>query len=206
VVQVSKAGALDRARLHPGLAELAQEAGQNPFPRSLEVQVTNIAAMQAIVTAISRDPAVDADYPTSYDPETYRRLGQLMIGGGLAGAGLLALLTFVGVTVTANSIRAAILARSHEIVVMRLVGAPAWMVRGPFLLEGAMTGAVAGAIGALTTFGIAAVATRAGAGAFIQILPGVTVATGAEIGLLLVLTGTVLGAAASFVGVRGLRS
>jgi cell division transport system permease protein len=206
VVQVSKAGALERAKLHPGLVELAQETGQNPFPRSLELQVTSIAAMQPIVSAVSHEPAVDAGYPTSYDPETYRRLRQFMIGAGIAAAALLALLTFVGIAVTANSIRAAILARRHEIVVMRLVGAPAWMVRGPFLLEGAMTGAVAGSIAGLATFGISVAGSKAGQGAFMQILPGVTAGTGAELALLVVLTGTVLGAAASLVGVRGLRS
>jgi cell division transport system permease protein len=48
----------------------------------------------------------------------------------------------------ANTIRLAIFARRREIEVMKLVGATNWFVRGPFMLEGLMTG-VAGALGAI---------------------------------------------------------
>jgi cell division transport system permease protein len=48
----------------------------------------------------------------------------------------------------ANTIRLAIFARRREIEVMKLVGATNWFVRGPFMLEGLMTGVI-GSVGAI---------------------------------------------------------
>jgi cell division transport system permease protein len=48
----------------------------------------------------------------------------------------------------ANTIRLAIFSRRREIEVMKLVGATNWFVRGPFMLEGLMTG-LAGSIAAI---------------------------------------------------------
>jgi cell division transport system permease protein len=42
----------------------------------------------------------------------------------------------------ANTIRLSIFARRREIEVMKLVGATNWFVRGPFMLEGILTGLV----------------------------------------------------------------
>ena len=42
----------------------------------------------------------------------------------------------------ANTIRLSIFARRREIEVMKLVGATNWFVRGPFMLEGLLTGLV----------------------------------------------------------------
>jgi cell division transport system permease protein len=47
-----------------------------------------------------------------------------------------------------NTIRLSIFARRREIEVMKLVGATNWFVRGPFMLEGVLTG-LAGSIAAV---------------------------------------------------------
>jgi cell division transport system permease protein len=47
-----------------------------------------------------------------------------------------------------NTIRLAIFARRREIEVMKLVGATNWFIRGPFMLEGVMTG-LAGSLAAI---------------------------------------------------------
>ncbi len=48
----------------------------------------------------------------------------------------------------ANTIRLSIFARRREVEVMKLVGATNWFVRGPFMLEGVLTGLV-GALAAI---------------------------------------------------------
>jgi cell division transport system permease protein len=45
-----------------------------------------------------------------------------------------------------NTIRTAVYHRRKEIEVMKLVGATEWFVRGPFVIEGIMTGLIAAAI------------------------------------------------------------
>ena len=48
-----------------------------------------------------------------------------------------------------NTIRLATFARRREIEVMKLVGATEWFVRGPFVIEGVMTGLIAAAVALL---------------------------------------------------------
>jgi cell division protein FtsX len=114
----------------------------------------------------------------------------------------LALLGFVAVTVTINSIRAAIHARRDEVSIMQLVGAPRWMVRGPFIVEGAITGSLAGAAAGLVTFGLTAGGIHAASGSFTQFAPGVTITVAAATAALVFAAGLALGSGASMIGVR----
>jgi cell division transport system permease protein len=52
----------------------------------------------------------------------------------------------VSVVIVMNTIRTAVYHRRKEIEVMKLVGATEWFVRGPFVIEGVMTGLIAAAI------------------------------------------------------------
>jgi cell division transport system permease protein len=45
-----------------------------------------------------------------------------------------------------NTIRTSVYHRRQEIEVMKLVGATEWFVRGPFLIEGLMTGMIAASL------------------------------------------------------------
>jgi cell division protein FtsX len=112
------------------------------------------------------------------------------------------LLGFVAITVTINSIRSAIHARRDEVAIMQLVGAPRWMVRGPFVVEGAITGALAGATAGLVTFGLSLAGITAASDSFTQFAPGVTVIVAAIAAGLVFAIGLGLGSGASMIGVR----
>ena len=58
-------------------------------------------------------------------------------------------LLFASVLLIANTIRLSIFSRRREIEVMKLVGATNWFVRGPFMLEGLLCGAL-GSVLAIT--------------------------------------------------------
>src|SRR5258708_38026726 len=64
----------------------------------------------------------------------------------LAGVALLAALVVVSIVIVMNTIRTAVYHRRKEIEVMKLVGATEWFVRGPFVIEGVMTGVIAASI------------------------------------------------------------
>lgn len=202
ITYTSKAQALQRAQTMPGLPQLAGATDSNPFPASFSVKTRSIDDVAAINAMVKSDVAVDPANPTSYDQGSYQRIQAVLFGVAVAGILFLALLGFVAVTVTVNSIKAAIIARRDEIAIMQLVGAPRWMVRGPFVMEGAITGAMAGAIAGLVTFGLAAIAIEAGAGGFTQFAPGVTLAVAAVAGALVFAAGLGLGSGSSMLGMR----
>lgn len=202
VSYTTRAEALTRAKHLPGLPQLAEATDSNPFPASLDVRVKNINDVAAVDKSVRYDIAVDPVYPTSYDRGAYQRIQAVLFGAAVAGIAFLLLLGFVAVTVTMNSIRAAIHSRRDEVTIMQLVGAPRWMVRGPFVVEGAITGALSGAVAGLVTFGLAVVGITAGSTSFAQFAPGVTIAAAATAAAIVFATGLGLGSGSSLVSVR----
>ena len=198
----TKARALERAKSIPGLPQLADASDSNPFPASLDVHLKSVDSVAAIDAMVRIDPAVDPVYPTSYDKGAYQRIQTVLLGIAVAGVAFLGLLGFVAVTVTINSIRSAIHARRDEVSIMQLVGAPRWMVRGPFIVEGAITGSLAGAAAGLVTFGLAYAGINAASASFAQFAPGVTIAVAAVTAALVLAAGLGLGSGASLIGVR----
>jgi cell division transport system permease protein len=202
VTYVSKADAFARAQRIPGLPQLAGASDSNPFPASVDVQVKNINDVAAINTLVKYNVVTDPVNPTSYDSGAYQRIQAVLFGAAVAGAAFLALLAFVAITVTINSVRAAIHSRRDEVTIMQLVGAPRWMVRGPFVVEGAITGGLAGVVAGLVTFGLTATGIAAGPGSFSQFAPGVTVTVAALAAAIVFATGLGLGSGSSLVSLR----
>jgi cell division transport system permease protein len=101
-----------------------------------------------------------------------------------------------------NTIRTAVYHRRKEIEVMKLVGATEWFVRGPFVIEGVMTGLIAASI-ALALLVIAyppAVQQFRSDIAFIPLSydPSFLASLARD----LLLGGALLGAVGSYIGVR----
>jgi cell division protein FtsX len=202
VTYVTKAEALQRAQRIPGLPQLADASESNPFPASLDVQVKNIQDVAAIDGSVRDDLAVDQLYATSYDRGAYQRIQAVLLGAAVAGIAFLGLLGFVAVMVTMNSIKIAVHARRDEITIMQLVGAPRWMVRGPFVVEGAITGALAGVIAGAITFALTLAGISSASGAFTQFAPGVTVTVAGVTAAAVVVVGLCLGSGSSLISLR----
>jgi len=202
VTYVTKAEALQRAQRIPGLPQLTDASESNPFPASLDVQVKNIQDVAAIDGSVRDDLAVDELYPTSYDRGAYQRIQAVLLGAAVAGIAFLGLLGFVAVMVTMNSIKIAVHARRDEITIMQLVGAPRWMVRGPFVVEGAITGALAGVIAGVITFALTLAGISSASGAFTQFAPGVTVTVAGVTAAAVVVVGLCLGSGSSLISLR----
>lgn len=202
VTYVSREQALSRARQRPTLAALANDSADNPFPAGFDVKVDSVQDVSSVDRLVRGQQVLDPVVPTSYDRGAYGRL-QVFLFLLMAGAGAFALLlAAVAVAVTANSVRGAVVARLDEVRTMRLVGAPRWMVRAPFVVEGAMTGLAAGLISAICVSGACAAVIRVGGASVAGVLPGFDYGLAAAVGALLLLSGLVLGALAGLAGVR----
>ncbi|HXM59095.1 MAG TPA: permease-like cell division protein FtsX [Candidatus Dormibacteraeota bacterium] len=198
----SKADALKRAQHRPGMADLAGAVDDNPFPASLDVSVRSVSDVGPLSNAVSNSPPVDPILPTSYNAGANDRIQKALLIAGIAGGAFLLLLGFVAITVTANSIRAAILTRRDEVSIMQLVGAPRWMVRGPFVVEGALTGGIAGLAASVVTLVIGVAVVAAGRSTFAQIAPGVSIGACVVAAAIVLMAGLLLGSAASLLSVH----
>ena len=143
---VTKQEALQQFQSDPQNGVLAQQIEGNPLDAKLEVKVKSLDDVAAIDLKARQWPGVDPTDPTNYQGDFVNRMLQLSSWLDLAGVGLLLILLVVSVVIVMNTIRTAVYPRRKEIEVMKLVGATEWFVRGPFVLEGVMTGLIAAAI------------------------------------------------------------
>ncbi len=199
---VTRAQALARARQRPTLAALARDSGGNPFPASLDVRVDKVQDVAAVDSMVRGSRALDPVVPTSYDRGAYGRLVLFLLVLAAVAGGFALLLAAVAIAVTANSVRAAVVARLDEVRTMRLVGAPRWIVRGPFVVEGALTGLAAGLLAGGGVAGLCSLAINGGGGAVPGFLPGLDYALTGAVAAAVVGAGALLGATAGLGGVR----
>ena len=143
---VTKDEALHDFESDPQNAILSQQIEGNPLDAKLEVRVKNLGDVAAIDALARSWSGVDPTDPTNYQGNFINRMLQLSDWLGLAGAGLLVILLIVSIVIVMNTIRTAVYHRRKEIEVMKLVGATEWFVRGPFVIEGVMTGVIAASI------------------------------------------------------------
>lgn len=182
---VTPAEALQRARRE--LGEFRDVFDAAVLPASVEVRLApgrrDASDAERVAAQLSALPGVD---DVRYGEEWVLKLAAIRgiataAGVALGGAFALAALIIIGAT-----IRIAVLARSREIQLMRLVGATDAFVRLPFLLEGALGGLLGGVAAlALTWLAHALVSRYVVAIAFLPAAASVlAILGGAALGLL----------------------
>ncbi|HSK10313.1 MAG TPA: ABC transporter permease [Vicinamibacterales bacterium] len=167
---VSRDEALDRFRRDfPDLAPAVGSAGAHPFPASFEARLTEAggasASLDALAVRVRRMPGVT---DVRYDRLWLQRLQAITSFVAWGGALLGAVLALAAALTVSNVVRLALFSRRDEIQIMELVGAPLSFIKGPFIVEGVIQGAV-GAIVALATL---AAATGLARGRLAAVAPG----------------------------------
>jgi cell division transport system permease protein len=191
---VTEDQALERARQQ--LAEFRgvfADLETNPLPASLEVRLRpgyrdseNVRAVAERLRGFRfvEDVRFGGDWVEKLD--RLRRIAGIV--GLIIGIGFAAAATII----IGTTIRMTVLARTREIQIMRLVGATDGFVRRPFLLDGAIKGALGGALAILLNYA-----------AFLAVSRGLFEATffsAAQVSLFVAL-GIVLGLGASLVSI-----
>jgi ABC-type ATPase involved in cell division/cell division protein FtsX len=206
VRELTSAQALQEASGRPGLGSLAGLSDTNPFPASLDVTARLVTEVGALAQMANGDPAVDPNYPTSYDPDVYSRLRKLAIGVGVVGGALILLFAFIAYAVAANSMRAIAAARREEVTTLRLLGARLWMLRDPFVIEGLTTGALAGAAAGVAVGGAWLLAGQFAGATYIDLLPGVGLTAARDVVAAVIVAGMALGVLTSLLSFRRVRA
>jgi len=151
VSYVSKDQALAEFRAQRAAAgdqDLTQYVGFNPFPAQLSVKLRDPKQSDQVISVLQGQQGVVAKVVEQQKP-----IDQLVnVTSTLRTVGF-AVLVLVGLTVlliVVNSIRMAVMSRSQEIGIMRLVGASDPFIRWPFIFEGLLIGL----LGAGVTLGL----------------------------------------------------
>ena len=133
------------ARMKKRYPDLVENLTSNPLPASYEVKAVRGEELDDIANAFKPLPAGVEEV----DDGGKASDRVLTVVNALRAVGLVAVavLVITGVLLIGNTIRLSIFSRRREIEVMKLVGATNWFVRGPFMVEGLITGLV-GALGA----------------------------------------------------------
>jgi len=127
--------------------ELTENLVSNPLPASFDV-VPKRGEDTANIAASVRNAKLAAVDEVRHGKEVSERILQIARAIQLVFLVVVIVLLGASTILIANTIRLSIFARRREIEVMKLVGATNWFVRGPFMLEGVLTG-LAGSVAAV---------------------------------------------------------
>jgi cell division transport system permease protein len=151
---VSEEEALTRARAElVEFRDVLRELERNPLPASIEIKLKpgyRDADHVAAVAERMRGFGFVDDVRFGRDwVERLDRLRQLAAAVGIIVGAAFAV---VAIIIIGTTIRMAVLQRSREIAIMRLVGATDGFIRRPFLLQGAIKGLLGGAVALALSF------------------------------------------------------
>jgi len=152
VEYVSKEEAIKRlVAKHPQLIESVQETEGMLRLSSLNVNVFEANQYQPVMNFLESSNFKDyIDKVDYYERRpVIERIFSLTSLFSKIGISLSIVLIITAILVTFNTIRLAISNQKEEIKIQRLVGASNWFIRGPFLVQGAISGLIAVLITAL---------------------------------------------------------
>jgi cell division transport system permease protein len=148
---VTQEQALQRARKE--LGEFSDVFDAQFLPSSLDVKLKpgfrDPKTLRKVVDQVREYDFVD---DVRFGEEWITQLYRLRNIAGVAGVALGLAFAAVAVIIIGATIRMAVLARSREISIMRLVGATDGFIRRPFLIEGSIKGVLGGLLALVLTY------------------------------------------------------
>ncbi len=124
---------------------------ENPLPASITLQLSSIEEAKTVAQSVQSMSGV---YQVDYLNELIGKIVQLNDWVRILGVIVVAILIIIAVVLIYNTVKSTISNRSHEIQIMKYIGASNGYIRRPLLIEGLVFGLIAGAIAlALVYFG-----------------------------------------------------
>lgn len=165
VAFISKADALrtyeEQNADNPGLLKAIQETG-NVLPASLVIKPRDPNQTQTIKDFLDRPEVAKLYTFSSYSGDRKAAIDKITEATHFfQQAGIVGIIVFmlISMMIIFNTIRMAIFNRRDELVIMRLLGAGPWYIRGPFVVESMLYGVVAAVISVAVCAALFAVAS-----------------------------------------------
>ena len=146
VEYVSRQEALERFvqghKEDPLLMESLKEVGENPFLASLNIKAWQAEQYETLANFLENSSFKNIVQKIDYHQRrpVIERLFSTISTINRAGIIISLILATTSFLVVFNTIRLAIYNLKEEIKIQRLVGASNWFIRGPFLIQGIITG------------------------------------------------------------------
>lgn len=196
---VSKEEALDEfAHDYP---DFAKSLPGDALPASYKVQLTDAQFAEEVAARIRGAGGVDSVKFGGSVVKTLLQVNSLLRTVTFVMSGILMV---AAVALIANTIRLAIYARREEIGIMKLVGATNWFIRVPFMLEGVFAALIGAIVSIAVVVGTLKIVFSALGERFLFLENVLTFTDGevAQVTLVLVAVGGVVGLAGSYMAVR----
>jgi cell division transport system permease protein len=190
-----------------------QELGANPLGAVLNVKAKDISQYDSIAQFLEQQQALSSggaasiidkvNYFDDQHRQALNRLQHITTSAGRLGLIIILILILVTIAISFNTLRLAIYTSREEIQVMRLVGAGSFYIRAPFMVEGMLYGLISGIVTLVLFYpltywlGSATENFFGGVNVFSYYVSHFPMFFGLIIG-----TGVVLGAVASYLAVR----
>lgn len=183
----------------------------NPLPASLDIKPVDVNNLTPIKNFLDKPEiqALQSD-PTSYSGDRKAAIDNITKATHFfqqAGVVGIIVFIFISILIIFNTIRMAIFNRREELVIMRLLGASTAFIRGPFVVETMLYGAVAAIVSLLLCAGLFKIASstlQASSLGLLDIGYSNTYFTGHLLPVLTlqILVGILIGAVSSYIATR----
>lgn len=205
---VSRNQALDNFRENnkdnPIVLQSLEVVEGNPFMASLVIKARNSEQYESIAQTVEQNYKEDVSRINyGKNKEIIDKLNSIIKSVEKFGLGIGLLFVLISVLITFNTIRITMYNHKQEIEIKRLVGASNWYIRMPYIFEGIIYSVIASIVTTLLMYGTVYFTSSAAA----RSLPGVDLkslfmANLAEIYLLSLGLGVLLGIISSFIAIR----
>jgi cell division transport system permease protein len=184
---------------HPEEADVMKALPSNPLPASLQINLRDPNDYLSVATYLNKQPAVDRVLNIK---QTVDQMVTIIGVLRTAGTVILLIVGLIVLFIIVNTIRLAVVSRSDEIEIMRLVGASDAFIRWPFIFEGAFVGFLGAAI-TIAMLWLAQGPITGFLSEYFKVLPvDAGTAVGQNIALIVLGTGVGIGVLGSYLSVR----
>lgn len=196
----------------PLVLKSLEEVGENPLLAHINIKVKNPESFNLVNDVLEKEIASrfgSIVEKTDYleNKAAIEKLDEIIKTAKKSGLVVSAILIFVAVLISFNTILLAIYSARDKITIMRLVGSNNWFIQGPFIVEGILAGLFGALIAGVIFYGLMAIITPkiqpwfAGLNSGVNLILFYKENLGAFL-LITIAVGSILGALSSVIALR----
>ncbi len=138
---VSKEDAYEEQLENLGASKTLLDGIENPLPDSYRITLEDLTLFDVTLEKIEN---IDNIQSVREDRELSQQVSQIRKTVTYISVGVIAILLLVSLFIISNTIKITMFSRRLEIKIMKSVGATAWFIRWPFMVEGMLLGVISG--------------------------------------------------------------